>query len=172
MRVRNKSVKLYHGSPHGFAKIIPTIGSPKNDFGLGWYGATRKKYAEDRGELQAKKINAPMYYLYQYEFDDDEANDDGISYRRFVDDEAWAEFVLENAIGENPENPYDITSGPYCDMAARKKSVEAYRRMKSRGEVDFGTMIEIMEPNMDDIQYTFHTPRATKYLKYPKRYIR
>ena len=160
---------LYHGSNCDVTKPIPTKGRRGTDFGQGFYLTPDMDSARSMASLVTKREGCGTRTISVFELDLDAASAAGMVVRRFDSmDAEWMSFVLANrcfdrsAPDHNIDRLYDIVIGLIADDKIRN-----LLRLYRSGLMDLAGVLKAMqEAPWRVLQYSFHTPRSTRFLKF------
>ena len=163
-------MKLYHGSNVIITNINLDKCRPYKDFGKGFYCTA----IEEQAELMAKRV-AKIYggtpYVTAFDFDENIIASNELNIKSFESPtKEWAIFVLNNrdrgfkeidSKNCNIDNKYDIVTGPVAD-----DDLALLFRTFTRGLIDINVLVKEMSYKKFSNQYSFHTEKAIKYLKF------
>jgi len=156
--------RLYHGSNVAIEQIDLSRSKRGKDFGQGFYLNASPDQAMAMAVRTTRFLNDGQPMLSCFEFDEDEANELGLTIKIFPDySEEWAEFVVMNRKNDSdiPAHPYDIVIGPIAD-----DTVGVQIRRYMMGYLSASALVEELKFRGDHaVQYFFGTPRAVKLLK-------
>jgi len=161
---------LYHGTNACFE--VPDLKkcNPYKDFGRGFYLTPDIRGARRMAERAAERMvgGGGNRYVLVYEFDEDAA-DAQLKIRRFANpiNEEFARFVMANrtfrtkAADHNRDNRYDLVVGPI----ANDKMGVLFRRFEM-GMVSIENVVSELRYKRLTLQYSFHTAKALKMLRF------
>ena len=165
-------VTLYHGSSYDFDAIDLHQGRPYKDFGQGFYTSASidhaKSMAYRNAQMRKSKLqrfdvglNPIGSWLYQYEFDVDEAAN--LSIKEFAGaDQEWGRFITFNRNKKGVGHKYDIVIGPtandYTNPTIQFYLSGGVGTVGSDAAID--ELIRLLLPYQLPAQYFFATQRA------------
>jgi hypothetical protein len=160
---------LYHGSNTEIINISLDKCRPYKDFGRGFYLTTMEEQALTMANRVSRLYGGIPYTTY-FEFDEKTMENDMLNIKKFFEPSVeWAMFVLNNRnrsykilndINCNQDSKYDIVTGP----VANDDIVLLFRNF-TNGYIDVDALLKGMRYKKLTDQYSFHTVKATKYLK-------
>ncbi len=157
-------IRLYHGSNLAIENIDLSRSKRGKDFGQGFYLNANPDQAMEMAARTTRFLNEGVATLSCFEFDEDEAERNGLSIKVFPDySEEWAEFVVMNRKNNSdvPAHPYDIVIGPIAD-----DTVGVQIRRFIMGYLSASALVEELRFKGDHaVQYFFGTPKAIQLLK-------
>jgi len=161
-------ITLYHGSNCDVTKPVPTMGRRGTDFGQGFYLTPDMDSARSMASLVVERQGNGAKTISVFDFDVDAASTAGMSIRRFESmDFEWMSFVLANrcfdrsAPDHNIDKLYDIVMGFIADDKIRNLT-----RLYREGLMNSDDVLRAMRnASWRVVQYSFHTKRATRFLK-------
>jgi uncharacterized protein DUF3990 len=153
---------LYHGSSVLVDKPILLKANRTLDFGHGFYTTTSKEQAYKWAKIKQKRENADKSIISIYEIEDNLFNESNLNIRSFRGaSKNWLKFVLNNRMKEGYKHQYDIVKGCVAD-----DRVYACLNAFENKFMDFETAIKELRTYKLDDQFSFHTEKALKYLKF------
>lgn len=161
---------LYHGSNINIDEIDLNKCKKYKDFGQGFYCTSIKQQAKFMAVRTTKREKYGEPCVSEFELDEKIFEDKDIKIKKFdKPSKEWAEFILNNrdrkfkdisSLKCNFDNKYDLVIGPVAD-----DDIIILFRIFIQGLIDIETLIkELTFKELTD-QYSFHTPKALKYLK-------
>ena len=164
-------MKLYHGSNVEINEVDLSKCRPFKDFGVGFYTTTLEEQAWRMAKRRAILEGTGTPTVTVFEVPDDLTLMPDLRCRVFDDQPTieWAVFIKNNrdrhftdiASDEcNTDCKYDVVVGPVAD-----DTVGLLIRQFSRGTIDVEYLKKEFSFDRLTNQYTFHTPRALRYLK-------
>ena len=160
-------ITLYHGSNCDVTKPIPMKGRRGTDFGQGFYLTPDMDSARSMASLVTRRQGDGIKTISVFEFDIDAASIAGLAIRQFESMDAdWMSFVLANrcfdrsAPDHNIDQLYDVVIGFIADDKIRNM-IRLYRSGLMKQDDVLKTM---QEAPWRVVQYSFHTPRSTRFL--------
>ena len=157
-------IRLYHGSNVAIEEIDLSRSKRGKDFGQGFYLNANPDQAMEMAARTTRFLNEGIPTLSCFEFDEDEAMENGLNIKVFTDySEEWAEFVVMNRKNNSdvPAHPYDIVIGPIAD-----DTVGVQIRRFTMGYMSASALVEELRFKGDHaVQYFFGTPKAINLLK-------
>lgn len=156
-------IKLHHGSYMYIERIDLAKSRPGKDFGKGFYLNPDFEQAMLWGKSRAKIISTGEAIVTSFEFDLDQAINDGLSIKVFEDySDEWAEFVVANRrnASNNQLHNYDIVIGPIAD-----DNVGRQIQLYMQGYWSIEQLIEkIKYTAKKSVQYFFASEKSLTYL--------
>lgn len=156
--------RLDHGSNVSIEQIDLSRSKRGKDFGQGFYLNANPDQAMEMAIRTTRFLNEGEPTLSCFEFDEDEAVNNGLNIKIFPDyTEEWAEFVVMNRKNNSdaPAHTYDIVIGPIAD-----DTVGVQIRRYIMGYLSASSLVEELRFKGDHaIQYFFGTPKAVELLK-------
>lgn len=152
---------LYHGSIDLVDCPEVREGIVNLDFGTGFYTTTSYEQAERWAKIKMRRSNTDVGYVSIYELNLSEA-EENICIERFeAADEKWLEFVVSNRQGNASANAADLHIGPVAD-----DNIYQTIRLFETGAYDAEYTVKKLKTEVLHDQWTFHTDKALKHLKF------
>ena len=160
---------LYHGSNVEVTEIDLNKCRPYKDFGRGFYLTDIRSQANQMAQRVAKLYGGrPL--VSSFSFDEAALAAGDLKIQMFdKPSKDWALFVMHNRDRKfnnisdilcNQDNKYDIVSGPVAN-----DDIAYLFRTFARGLIDLDALVHGLEYKSLTTQYSFHTPKAIKYLR-------
>lgn len=156
---------LYHGSTELVDKPEIRVGAVYLDFGVGFYTTTSKEQAERWARIKMRRNNTNQGFVSVYEFDLDQAKLDLVMKEFKTADETWLRFIVGNRRGDTMDAVSGVHIGPVAD-----DNVYQSIRLFETGVYDAEYIVKRLKTEVLQDQWTLHTEKALKYLKF-KEYI-
>ena len=155
--------RLYHGSNVAIKQIDLSRSKRGKDFGQGFYLNANPDQAMAMAIRTARFLNEGEPTLSCFEFDENEAKQNGLNIKVFPDySEEWAEFVVMNRKNGSDvaAHPYDIVIGPIAD-----DTVGVQIRRFIMGYLSASALVEELRfRGNHTVQYFFGTQKAINTL--------
>lgn len=150
---------LYHGSNFEFDSVDLTLCRPGTDFGKGFYLTPIRERALERAIAKARAFGGDPIVT-EWWFDESKLSD--IAFLSFEEESLdWAKFVYENrTIENNPDNNYDLISGPVADDNLRIQF-----NLVKRGLLTLEDLASRLVYDKPNLQYCFRTEYSLRLLK-------
>lgn len=167
-RIRNYSMKVYHGTGVSFDRPDLDHCNAVSDFGKGFYVTPDPSYAWRHANNRMRGDGDGRFWINEYTFDDELARRE-LVIKEFDDMESWARFVVENRLLINDEH-YDIAIGPSADDAF-DAVVDDYRYLYESGKeelIDWSDVSERFKSHLASEQIAFITEDSLRedFLRY------
>lgn len=169
-RIRNYSMKVYHGTGVSFDRPDLDHCNAVSDFGKGFYVTPDPGYAWKHANNRVKETSGESFWINEYTFDDELARKE-LAIKEFDDMESWARFVVENRLGIE-QDYYDLAIGPSADdsFEAVVKYCEYYYERGIPDQIDWDWVIKQFRSHLASEQIAFASQGSLdqRYLKYQR----
>lgn len=162
---------FYHGSYMEVPEIDLSKGSPRKDFGVGFYTTTSKIQAEKFAKIKSARYKKTFGFVSVFEFFGDA---DDLNVKKFgsanID---WLNFILSNrGFADRAENKYDVIIGAVADdtvgLVLNQLIIGTYGDPKSQEAKE--TAIRLLDADKLYNQVLFRTARSVTMLKFKEAY--
>ena len=158
-------MKLYHGSNLEFCEIDLAKGLPAKDFGWGFYATSSLECAEKTARQRVVRLGGVPKVMV---FEADDGVFDSLNVKKFAEPcREWALFVKANrkidqpAEDHNRDNRYDVVVGPIAN-----DKLSLLFRLYEKDLITVDEFAQRMKFKELYTQYSFHTERAVKLLRF------